>query len=137
MKHSPKNWAIVGWIQLGIIIWSFTLPNHIINSATWYAPIIDFGRIALLFGVPVADVFLLLKLLAIGKRNKKYLKQFIDVNSHIKYDSIDLIYFVNLTSKQIDSTKLAFENSRNDLTFDPNFSFELLQRYLQGTNKNV
>jgi hypothetical protein len=137
MKHSPKNWAIVGWIQLGIIIWSFNLPNNIINAATWYAPILDFGRIALLFGVPVGDLFLLKKLLTIGKRNKKYLKQFIDVSSHHKYDSIDPIYFINLTSKQIDSTELTFEHSRNDLTFDPNFQFELLQRYLQGTNKNV
>jgi hypothetical protein len=137
MKHSPKNWAIVSWIQLGIISWSFTLPNHIINGATWYAPILDFGRIALLFGVPVGNIFLVLKLLAIGKHNKKYLKQFIDVSSHHKYDSIDPIYFINLTSKQIDSTELAFEHSRNDLTFDSNFPFELLQRYLQGTNKNV
>jgi diketogulonate reductase-like aldo/keto reductase len=137
MKHSPKNWAIVGWIQLGIIIWSFTLPNHIINSATWYATILDFGRIALLFGVPVGDIFLVLKLLAIAKRNKKYLKQFIDVHSQIEYESIDLIYFINLTPKQIDSTRLAFEHSRNELTFNPSFPFELLQRYLQGTNKNV
>jgi hypothetical protein len=137
MKHSPKNWAIIAWIQLGIIVGGFNLPNNIVNGATWYAPILDFGRIALLFGVPVGDVFLALKLLTIGKRKKTYLKQFVDVSDRIEYESIEPIYFINLTPKQIDSIKLAFKNSRNDLILDASFPFESLQQYLQKTNKNV
>jgi hypothetical protein len=137
MKHSLKNWSIIGSIQLGIIVGGFSLPNHIVNGATWYAPIVDFGRIALLFGTPVVDLFLLLKLLKNGKRKKTYLKQFIDVSNQIKYESIDPIYFINLTSRQIDSIELAFKNSRDDLIFDPSFPFESLQHYLQGKNRNV
>lgn len=137
MKHSIKNWSIIASIQLGIIVGGFSLPNNIINGATWYAPILDFGRIALLFAVPVVDIFLLLKLLATGKRKKIYLKQFIDASNHIEYESIYPIYFVNLTSKQMDSIKLAFNNSRDDLIFDASFPFKSLQQYLQGTNRNV
>jgi hypothetical protein len=137
MKHSPKNWAIIASIQLGVIIGGFSLPNNIVNGATWYAPIVDFGRIALLFGVPFGDVFLLLKLLTAGKRKKIHLKQFVDISNHIEYELIAPIYFVNLTSKQVGSIELAFKNSRNDLTFDASFPFELLQHYLQGKNRNV
>lgn len=137
MKHSIKNWSIIASIQLGIIVGGFSLPNNIINGATWYAPILDFGRIALLFAVPVGDIFLLLKLLATGKRKKIYLKQFIDASNHIEYESIYPIYFVNLTSKQMDSIKLAFNNSRDDLIFNASFPFKSLQQYLQGTNRNV
>jgi hypothetical protein len=137
MKHSPKNWAMVCSIQLGIIVGGFSLPNHVVNGATWYAPIVDFGRIALLFGFPVGDIILSLNLLAIGKRRKAYLRQFIDANNHVKYDSIDPIYFANLTSKQLDSIELAFHNSRDDLIFDVSFPFESLQHHLQGKNKNV
>ena len=137
MKHSIKNWSIIASIQLGIIVGGFSLPNNIINGATWYAPILDFGRIALLFAVPVVDIFLLLKLLATGKRKKIYLKQFIDASNHIEYESIYPIYFVNLTSKQMDSIKLAFNNSRDDLIFNASFPFKSLQQYLQGTNRNV
>lgn len=128
---------MVGLMQLGIIIGSFNLPNSIINGATWYAPMIDFGRIALLFGVPVGDVFLSSKLLAIGKRKKAHLKQFVDASIHAKYDLIEPIYFINLTPEQIDSTELAFKHSNNDLVLDASLSFQLLQRYLKGTNKNV
>ncbi len=128
---------MVGAMQLGIIIGSFNLPNSIINAATWYAPIIDFGRIALLFGVPVGDVFLSSKLLAIGKSKKEYLKQFVDAENHPRYDSIEPIYFINLTSEQIDLTKLAFKQSNNDLVLDADLSFQLLKRYLEGKNKNV
>jgi hypothetical protein len=137
MKHSLKNWSIIASIQLGIIVGSFSLPNHIVNGATWYAPIVDFGRIALLFGVPTGDIFLLIKLLKIGKRKKAYLKQFIDASNCIEYESIAPIYFISLTSKQMNSIELAFENSRNDLIFDTSFPFESLQKHLQGTNKNV
>jgi hypothetical protein len=137
MKHSPKNWAIIALIQLGVIIGGFSLPNNIVNGATWYAPVIDFSRIALLFGVPFGDVFLLLKLLTIGKRKKIHLKQFVDVSNQIEYELIDPIYFINLTSKQIGSIEIAFKNSHNDLIFDASFSFELLQQYLQGKNRNV
>ena len=137
MKHSIKNWSIIASIQLGIIVGGFSLPNNIINGATWYAPILDFGRIALLFAVPVVDIFLLLKILATGKRKKIYLKQFIDASNHIEYESIYPIYFVNLTSKQMDSIKLAFNNSRDDLIFNASFPFKSLQQYLQGTNRNV
>ena len=137
MKHSIKNWSIIASIQLGIIVGGFSLPNNIINGATWYAPILDFGRIALLFVVPVVDIFLLLKLSTTGKRKKKYLKQFIDDSNHLKYESIYPIYFINLTSKQMDSIELAFNNSRDDLIFDANFPFESLQHYLQVTNRNV
>jgi hypothetical protein len=137
MKHSPKNWAIIAWIQLGIIIGGFSLPNNIVNGATWYAPIVDFGRIALLFGIPFVDIFLLLKLLTAGKRRKAHLKQFIDASNHVEYESIDPIYFINLTSKQINSIELAFKNSHNDLILNASFPFESLQHYLQGTNKNV
>jgi hypothetical protein len=137
MKHSPKNWAIVCWLQLGIIVGGFSLPNHVVNGATWYAPIVDFGRIALLFGFPIGDTILALNLLAIGKRRKLYLRQFIDVSNHIKYDLIDPIYFANLTSKQLDAIELAFNNSRDDLVFDPSFPFESLQHHLQGKTKNV
>ncbi len=137
MKHSPKNWAMVCSIQLGIIVGGFSLPNHVVNGATWYAPILDFGRIALLFGFPVGDIVLSLKLLAIGKRRKAYLRQFIDANNHVKYESIDPIYFANLTSTQIKSIELAFNNSRDDLIIDPSFPFESLQHYLRGKNKNV
>ena len=137
MKHSIKNWSIIASIQLGIIVGGFSLPNNIINGATWYAPILDFGRIALLFGVPVVDIFLILKLLATGTRKKKYLKQFIEVSNHIEYESIYPIYFINLTSKQMDSIELAFNNSRDDLIFDASFPFKSLQQYLQGTKRNV
>ena len=137
MKHSPKNWVIVCWIQLGIIVGGFSLPNQIVNGATWYAPIVDFGRIALLFGFPVGDTILALNLLALGKRRKADLRQFIDISNHVKYDSIAPIYFANLTSKQIDLIELAFNHSRDDLIFDPSFPFESLQHYLQGKNKNV
>ena len=137
MKHSPKNWLIIASLQLGIIVGGFSLPNNIINGATWYAPILDFGRIALLFDVPFCNVFLLLKLSATGKRKKKYLKQFIDISNHLEYESIYPIYFINLTSKQMDSIELAFNNSRNDLLFDASFPFESLQHYLQRTDKNA
>ena len=137
MKHSPKNWVIVCWIQLGIIVGGFSLPNQIVNGATWYAPIVDFGRIALLFGFPVGDTILALNLLALGKRRKADLRQFIDISNHVKYDSIAPIYFANLTSKQIDLIELAFNHSRDDLIFDTSFPFESLQQYLQGRNKYV
>jgi hypothetical protein len=137
MKHNPKNWTIIALVQLAIIISSFNLPNNIINGATWYAPIIDFGRIALLFGIPIFDAILVTKLLAIGKQKKTYLKQFIDASDRIRYESIAPIYFVNFTSKQIDSIELAFKHSRNDLVFDTSFPFELLQHHLKGKNKNV
>jgi hypothetical protein len=137
MKHSPKSWAIIASIQLGIIIGGFSLPNNIVNGATWYAPIIDFGRIALLFGVPCGDVFLALRLLTIGKRKKRYLKQFIGASDRVEYESIDPIYFTNLTSKQMNSIELAFENSNNDVIIETSFPFKSLQHYLQGTNKNV
>ena len=137
MRHSPKNWATVCFIQLGIIIGGFNLPNSIVNGATWYAPIIDFGRIALLLGFPVGDTIVSLNLLALGKRNKAYLKQFIDINSHHKYESINPLFFANLTSKQIDLIEFTSKQSQNDLVLDPSFSFELLQNYLQGINRNV
>jgi hypothetical protein len=137
MKHSFKNWSIIASIQLGIIVGGFSLPNNIVNGATWYAPILDFGRIALLFGIPLGDGFLLLKLLAIGKNRKTYLKQFIDASDRIEYESIHPIYFISLTSKQMNSIELAFKNSRDDLIFDARFPFESLQNYLKGTNKNV
>ena len=137
MKHSPRNWAIVCWIQLGIIFGGFSLPNHIVNGATWYAPIVDFGRIALLFGFPVGDTILSLNLLALGKRRKADLRWFIDISNHTKYDSIDPIYFANLTPKQIDLIELAFNNSRDDSIFDSSFPFESLQHYLQGRNNHV
>jgi hypothetical protein len=137
MKHSPKNWAIVGLIQLAILIGGFNLPNSIVNGATWYAPIIDFGRIFSLFGIPICDTALVIKLLAIGKRNKEYIKQFIDDSNHAKYESIDPIYFANLTSKQMDSIELAFNHSRNDLIVEASLPFKSLQRYLEGINKNV
>jgi hypothetical protein len=137
MKHSLKNWSIIASIQLGIIVGGFSLPNNIVNGATWYAPIVDFGRIALLFGIPFSDIFLLTKLLTIGKRRKTYLKQFIDASNHAEYESIDPIYFINLTSKQINSIELAFKNSHDDLIFNASFPFESLQYYLQGKNKNA
>jgi hypothetical protein len=137
MKHSPKNWAIIASIQLGVIIGGFSLPNNIVNGATWYAPIVDFGRIALLFGVPFGDIFLSLKLLTIGKRKKIYLKQFIDISDRIEYESIDPIYFISLTSKQMNSIELAFNNSHDDLILDASFPFKLLKHYLQETSKNV
>jgi hypothetical protein len=134
MKHNPKNWTIIALIQLTITISSFNLPNNIINGATWYAPIIDFGRIALLFGVPIVDAILVTKLLAIGKQKKTHLKQFMDTSDRIRYESIAPIYFISLTSKQIDSIELAFNYSRNDLVFDTSFPFESLQHHLQGKN---
>lgn len=137
MNHSPRNWAIVALIQIGIIIGGFSLPDRIVNGATWYAPILDFGRITLLFGLPVCDIFLIIRLLAIGKRKKAYLKQFIDRSNHFEYESIDPIYFINFTTRQMKSIELAFENSRNDLIFEPSFPFDSLQHYIQGNNKNV
>jgi hypothetical protein len=137
MRHSPKSWTAVGLIQLVIIISAFNLPNHIINGATWYAPIIDFGRIALLFIMPISDGIWITKLLTIGKRNKTYLKQFIDPSNQIEYESINLICFVNLTSKQVNLIELAYKHSHNDSMLDSNFPFESLQRQLQGKNKNV
>jgi hypothetical protein len=137
MKHSPKNWAIIALIQIGIIVGGFSLPNNIINGATWYAPILDFGRIALLFGIPLGDIFFSLKLLATGERKKTYLKQFIGTSNHAEYESIYPIYFINLTSKQMNSIEIAFRNSHDDLIFDTSFPFESLKYYLQGTNKNV
>jgi hypothetical protein len=123
--------------QLTIVIGGFNLPNSIINSATWYATLLDFGRISLLFGFPIADLTIVPKLLAIGKRNKKHLEQFIDPKDLFKYDAINPVHFINLTPKQIDSIELAFNNSRDDLTFDPSFPFQSLQRSLHGTTKNV
>jgi hypothetical protein len=137
MKHSPKNWAIIGSIQLLIIIGGFNLPNNIVNGATWYAPVIDFGRIFLLFIVPIGDAVLAIKILAIGRRKKEYIKQFIDDSNYAKYELIDPIHFVNLKSKQIDSIELAFKHSRNDLIIDTSLPFKSLQHYLKGTNKNV
>jgi hypothetical protein len=130
MKHSPKNWALVISIQLGIIIGSFNLPNNIVNGATWYAPIIDFGRIASLFGIPVCDTALTLRLLSIGRRKKEHLKQFIDESNHAKYELIDPIHFISLTSKQMDSIKLAFRHSRDDSVLDNNLPFQSLQRHI-------
>ena len=137
MKHSPKNWVIVCWIQLGIIVGGFSLPNQIVNGATWYAPIVDFGRIALLFGFPVGDTILALNLLALGKRRKADLRRFIDVSNQIKYESIDPIYFANLTPKQIDLIELAFNHSHDDSIFDSSFPFESLQHYLQAKTNHV
>jgi hypothetical protein len=137
MKHSFKNWLIIAWIQLGIIVAGFSLPNNIVNGATWYAPILDFGRITLLFGIPFCDIFLIIKLLLVGKRRKAYLKQFIDASNYLEYESIDPIYFINLTSKQINLIELAFKNSHNDLIINASFPFESLQHYLQGKNKNA
>jgi hypothetical protein len=137
MKHSLKNWLIIAWIQLGIIVAGFSLPNNIVNGATWYAPILDFGRIALLFGIPFGDLLLITKLLAIGKSRKTYLKQFIDTSDRVEYESIAPIYFTNLTSKQINAIELAFENSHNDLIINKSFPFESLQYYIQGNNKNA
>jgi hypothetical protein len=99
MRHNFRSWSIVGFVQLSIIIGGFNLPNNIINSATWYAPLLDFGRIALLFGLPVVNVVFVTNLLAIGKRKKAYLKQFINADNYFKYDSIDPIHFINLTSE--------------------------------------
>jgi hypothetical protein len=137
MKHSLKNWVIVGSIQLGIIIGSFNLSNSIVNGATWYAPIIDFGRIASLFGIPVCDAALAMRLLSIGRRKKEHLKQFIDDSSHAKYELIDPIHFISLTSEQMDSIELAFRHSRDDSVLDNNLPFNSLQRHLQGTKKNA
>jgi hypothetical protein len=137
MKHGLKNWSIIASIQLGIIIGGFSLPHHIVNGATWYAPILDFGRIALLFGIPLGDVCLLTNLLAVGKRRKIYLKQFIDDRNYMEYESIHPIYFVNMTIEQMKSIELAFKNSRDDSLLDPSFPFESLQHYLQGKIKNV
>jgi pilus assembly protein TadC len=137
MKHNPKNWAIIAWVQLGIIIGGFSLPNSVINGATWYAPIVDFGRIALLFGFPVGDIVLSIKLLKIGNRKKIHLKQFIDISDRVEYELINPIYFINITSKQIALIELAFRNSRHDLIFDVSFPFESLKKYLQETNRNV
>jgi hypothetical protein len=137
MKHSLRNWSIIAWIQLGIIVAGFSLPNNIINGATWYAPILDFGRIALLFGIPFSDILLMRKLLAIGKRRKTYLKQFIAASDRVEYESIAPIYFINLTSTQINSIELAFENSRDDLIINTSFPFKSLQHYLKGKNTNA
>jgi hypothetical protein len=136
MKHSPRNWAIIASIQLAIIASGFSLPNNIVNGATWYAPIIDFGRIALLFGVPFGDVFLALKLLTTGKRKKTYLKQFIDASDRVEYESINPIHFINLTSKQMNLIELAFKNSHEDLFINASFPFESLRHHLQRTDKN-
>ena len=130
MKHSPTNWLIITLTQLGIIVGSFSLPNNIVNGATWYAPILDFGRIALLFGVPFGDLVLSMKLLATGKRKKIYLKQFIDASNHIEYELINPIYFISLTPNQMNSIELIFKNSRDDLIFDATSPFKSLQRYL-------
>jgi hypothetical protein len=73
MKHNLKNWAIVGSLQLGILLGGFSLPNNIINAATWYAPILDFGRITLLFGFPIGDIVFLQKMFGIGSRRKEQL----------------------------------------------------------------
>jgi hypothetical protein len=137
MKHSPKNWSIIASIQLGIIIAGFSLPNNIVNGATWYAPIVDFGRIALLFGIPVGDMLSIVKLLTIGKRKKIYLTQFIDTSNYIEYESIAPIFFINLTSKQMNSIEIAFNNSRDDLIVDASFPFRSLQHYIQGKNTNA
>lgn len=138
MKHSPKNWAIIGSLQFGIIIGGFNLPNNIVNGATWYAPLIDFGRIALLFGFPASNIVLSTKLLVVGKRKKAYLRQFIDSSSHFRYDSLDPIHFINLTPAQIDLIENNFKyHSRDDLLIDSDFSFKSLERYLQKTNENA
>jgi hypothetical protein len=128
---------MVGFMQLGIVIASFNLPNSIVNGATWYAPLIDFGRIASLFAIPAGDTVLAIRLLAIGKRKKEYLKQFIDSNNHAKYELIDPIHFISITPKQMDSIELAYINSRNDLILDTSFPFESLQKYLQESSTNV
>jgi hypothetical protein len=137
VKHSPKNWLMVGFVQLGIVIGSFNLPNSIVNGATWYAPLIDLGRIASLFAIPAGDTVLAIRLLAIGKRKKEYLKQFIDSTNHAKYELIDPIHFISITPKQMDSIELAYNNSRDDFILDTSFPFESLQKYLQESPKNV
>lgn len=102
IRHSPRSWAAIGLFQLGIIIASFCLPNSVINGATWYAQIIDFGRIVLLFGIPVIDSILIIRLIKICKHRKTYLEQFIDCDNKFHYDSIVPLYFINLTPRQIE-----------------------------------
>jgi hypothetical protein len=137
MKHSPKNWLMVGFIQLGILVGSFNLPNSIINGNTWYAPLIDFGRIASLFGFPVGDTVLAIRLLAIGRRKKEYIRQFIDAKNHARYDTIEPINFISITEEQIQLIELAYRESRNDLIFDTSFPYESLQKYITGTHNNA
>jgi hypothetical protein len=132
MRHSSRNWAAIGLAQLILIISSFNLPNNIINGATWYAPVIDFGRIALLFGVPIGDAILVTKVLEIGTKRKTYLKQFIDAKDLIEYESISPIGFANFTQEQISLIECAFNNSHDDLVFETSFPFKLIQNYLQG-----
>lgn len=137
MKYSPKNSVIIASLQFGILFGSFSLPNSIVNAATWYAPVIDFGRIALLFGFPVGDILLLHRFYTIGKRKKAQLRQFIDIEDAADYEAINPYNFVSLTPQQIDSIGLAFEQSRDDRILDKDFPFNSLQCYLQGSDKNV
>jgi hypothetical protein len=136
VKHSFKSWAIVSAIQIAIVIGSFNLPNRIVNGATWYAPLLDFGRIALLFVLPIGDVILATKLITIGRRKKAYLQQFIHPDYRAKYQLLDSIDFIHLSPQQMDSIELAFKHSQEDLIIDADFSFVSLKRYLQGTNRN-
>jgi hypothetical protein len=137
MKHNPRNWLMVGCVQVGILIGSFNLPNSIINGSTWYAPIIDFGRIASLFGLPVGDTVLAIRLIAIGRRKKEYLRQFIDASNHARYDNIEPINFISLTEEQIQSIELAYHNSRDDYILDTSFPYQSLQKYITGSQKNA
>lgn len=130
IRHSPRLWATIGLFQTGIIITSLCLPNNIINGATWYAQILDFGRIGLLFGIPIIDFILITRLVKICKRRKTYLEQFIDDQNKFHYDSIVPLYFVNLTSRQIESIEFAFKHSQEDSIIDTNLPFKLLQKYI-------
>ena len=136
MVHNPKNWIIVASIQITILLGSFNLPNSIINGPFWFAPIIDIGRISSLFAFPAVDSVLVLRLLAIGRRKKEYIRKYIDPSNYDQFDLIEPIYFISITQKQIDSIQLAFNNSRDDLIFDTSFPFDSLQKCIQGS-KNV
>lgn len=131
MKFNTKDLLIICLFQFVLLVVLFSLPNTILNGATWYAVIVNFGRIGLLFGFPLLDLIFLLVALKKGKRLKLHLRQFIDSKDYYQYDLLSPLYFLNLNVRQVDSIILASSQSDDDLILDINFPFDLLLRYLQ------
>jgi hypothetical protein len=136
VKHNLKKWTLVLAIQIAVIVGSFNLPNRIINGATWYAPVLDFGRIVLLVCTPIVDTVAVTRLLAIGRRKKAYLQQFISTDNLLEYESISPLQFIHLSTQQINAIKLAHLHSVDDLVLDADLTFALLKRSLERVDKH-
>jgi hypothetical protein len=136
MKHSLRNWTLIGCTQICIVIGGFSLPNSIINGRTWYAPVLDFSRLASLLVFPIVDTSLVINLLKKGRKNKTYLRQFIDPNELQMFDMIEPINFISLSVEQMRNIELTFEQSRDDRILDTSCPFKTVQKYITGSKNH-